>query len=128
MDASYRAGGLEGPVHHNVFTGSTPFRRCPRTAAGVVHGGSNITLLGSMGLRRLGAALVVAAVVVAAVVQGGHAQAPPRGAAAAGPAATEASPPRSEPSRVVPPDEFGRATPRGTINGFLSATDARNYG
>src|SRR5262245_34670432 len=83
------------------------------------------TLLGSMLLRRLGAVLVVATVLTAAVVQWGHAQAPSRGAGTAGAAATQVSPPKNE---SPPPDEFGRTAPRGTIKGFLSATEARDYG
>src|SRR5262245_2799537 len=88
---------------------------------------ARITLLGAMLLERFSAVLAVAAVVAAVGVTPGHAQAPARRALSAGPAATQTSPATSEPPGILPPDEFGRGTPRGTIDGFLVATDARNY-
>src|SRR5262245_54096055 len=59
-------------------------------------------------LRRSGVVLWVAGAIALSAPGWSHAQAP----------AT---------SRIVPPDEFGRGTPRGAVRGFLSATDARNY-
>jgi MscS family membrane protein len=76
---------------------------------------------------RLGAVLLLAAVTAAAEAQWGHAQTPPR-AVAPGPTATDVSRPTPQAlPRILPPDEFGRGTPRGAIHGFLSATDARDY-
>src|SRR5262245_19660416 len=80
---------------------------------------ARITLLGAMWLGRFSAVLAVAAVVAAAVVARGYAQAPARGGISAGPATSAPG--------ILPPDEFGRRTPAGTINGLLATTDARNY-
>src|SRR5262245_65265962 len=70
-------------------------------------------------LRRSGIVLWVAGAIALSAVGWSHAQAP------------SSSPPPASPGpadpRIVPPDEFGRGTPRGAVRGFLSATDARNY-
>jgi MscS family membrane protein len=87
-----------------------------------------ITRFGSMLPIRLGAVLLLAAVMAAAAAEWGHAQTPQRALAPSSPATTDASRPTPQTPRILPPDEFGRLTPRGTIQGFLSATDARDYG
>jgi len=86
------------------------------------------TRLGAMASRgRWGTVLLLAGGIVASAVGWGHAQAPPRAPAPAAPGATAPGRPVPEAPRIVPPDEFGRSTPRGTIHGFLAATDRRDY-
>jgi MscS family membrane protein len=78
---------------------------------------------------RLGAVLLLAAVTAAAAAQWGHAQTPPRAVAPGRTATTDVSRPTPQAlPRILPPDEFGRGTPRGAIHGFLTATAARDYG
>jgi MscS family membrane protein len=78
---------------------------------------------------RLGAVLLLAAVTAAAAAQWGHAQTPPRAVPPALTATTDVSRPTPQAlPRILPPDEFGRGTPRGALHGFLSATAARDYG
>ena len=85
---------------------------------------------GSMLLMRSVAVLLVAATIAAAAVQSGHAQTRPGVMAPASARPRPAPPVRSTPPtpQILPPDEFGRGTPRGAIHGFLAATDARDYG
>lgn len=78
-----------------------------------------ITRLGPRSPRGRWGVLLLAAGILMLAAAGGHAQAP----RPAGPAT--AAPPTAP--RVLPPDEFGRATPRGTVHGFLTATDRRDY-
>lgn len=77
--------------------------------------GSVVHLGSTSRLRRWRVGLLVAATIAASAVEWGHAQAP-----AGVPAPPEAR-------RILPPEEFGRGTPRGAIHGFLSATDRRAY-
>src|SRR5262245_6492984 len=84
--------------------------------------------LSSKLLTRFGGVLVLATAIAAAAVPWGHAQPSLRVVTPPSTVTTEASGPGRDTPRILPPDEFGRGTPRGAIRGFLSATEARDYG
>ena len=87
-----------------------------------------LTRFGAMLLMRAGAVLLVAAVIAATPARRGDAQTRPGAVAPASPAGTDATRLTPQTPQILPPDEFGRGTPRGTIHGFLSAATARDYG
>src|SRR5262245_59153618 len=78
-------------------------------------------------LRRSGVVLWVAGAIALSSVGWSHALAPATAPSHARPGPADPRRPEPETPRIVPPDEFGRGTPRGAIRGFLSATDARDY-
>ncbi len=87
-----------------------------------------IVRLASMSMLRRGSVVLsVAGAIALSAVGWGYAQAPASAPQPVSPGAPEPSRPVPATPRIVPPDEFGRATPRGTIGGFLLATDGRNY-
>ena len=93
---------------------------------------SRSTQFGSMSPARSVAILLLVATIAGAPVRPGHAQSgpgalAPSSATAAGSATTGANRPAPPTPQILPPDEFGRGTPRGAVHGFLAATEARDY-
>src|SRR5262245_43326620 len=64
--------------------------------------------------------------VVASVSEAGRAQVPAAAPTPASPAPTANRPAPAAPG-LLPLDDFGRGTPQGAVDGFLSATDRRDY-
>jgi MscS family membrane protein len=77
-------------------------------------------------MKRIRVVLAIQVLVVAILMLVGPVGLPAAGASPA-PAAPPAATPAERPPETVAPDELGRGSPRGTVQGFLQATATRDY-